>query len=194
MKFYQNIQLLFILFSVSMFANMGPQGFYKYPNKYFVETGSNYGVSIKKALSTNFQEVRSIDISPHYYNLCKELFAHDKRVKLYIGSSAQILGDVIADIREPITFWLDAHVYPAIKGIQNCPLIEELEHIKNHPIKTHTILIDDMHCASTLAFDYLSIEDLKEKILEINPNYTITFVPGGDDGEYPQNVLVAQVP
>lgn len=99
---------------------------------------------------------------------------------------------MIKDINQPITFWLDAHIFPPrTDGGKNCPLIEELDQIKRHPIKTHTILIDDMHCAGTAAFDFLTKEDLIQKIHEINPEYKIRYIPGGNDGEYPENVMVA---
>jgi hypothetical protein len=50
-----------------------------------------------------------------------------------------------------------------------------------------------MHCCNTVLFDYLSIDDIIAKVLEINPDYTITFEPGGDAGEYPKNVFVASI-
>jgi hypothetical protein len=72
--------------------------------------------------------------------------------------------------------------------------MEELEQIKGHPIKSHTIIIDDMHCCGTLLFDFLSREDIARKVMEINPAYEIIYVPGGDAGEYPVNIMVARVP
>jgi len=72
--------------------------------------------------------------------------------------------------------------------------MEELEQIRKHPIKNHTIIIDDMHCCGTILFDYLTKEDIAHKILEINPNYVITFVDGGDEGEYKNNIMVAMLP
>lgn len=106
------------------------------------------------------------------------------------------LFDVIQNINEPITFWLDAHDgWPdPDSGLQNTPILEELDQIKMHPLNTHTILIDDMHCCNTLLFDFLSLDDIIAKVLEVNPDYIISFVPGGDDGEYPVNVLVARPP
>lgn len=59
---------------------------------------------------------------------------------------------------------------------KNCPLIEELEQIKQHPIKNYIILIDDMHCWNTELFDFMGQSDFIEKILEINPEYEIRYV------------------
>ena len=58
-------------------------------------------------------------------------------------------------------FWLDGHV----DGINADCLWDELEHIKNHNIKTHTIIVDDI----PLYFE--DGEKVKSKLLEINPNY-----------------------
>ncbi len=175
-------------------ANIGPQGFRAFLNPYFVETGTFGGGGILKALEAGFPSIRSIEADPTLWHNTKKTFAAVPNITFFLGNSAIRLWDMIKDIQAPITFWLDAHVFPAkTDGTKNCPLIEELDQIQRHPIKTHTILIDDLHCAGTAAFDYLTKEDLIKKILEINPAYKITYVPGGDAGEYPENVMVAQV-
>lgn len=178
----------------NVFANIGPEGFGPFLNKYFIETGSFGGDAIQKALNAGFAEVRSIEYEQGHYRHCQARFRGFNQVKLFHGDSSKDLWQLIHDINEPVTFWLDAHIYPPRSdGGKNCPLIEELEQIKQHPIKTHTILINDMHCCGTQAFDGLIHEDLIRKLLEINPDYHISFVPGGDEGEYPVNVMVAKV-
>ncbi len=172
------------LLTMYVFANIGPQGFGSFSNYYFVETGSFSGKGIQLALKVGFKEVRSIECVRRIYDAVVKKFRSDTRVKIWFGDSSKDVWDMIKDIREPITFWLDAHVYPPRKdGGKNCPLLEELEQIKWHPIKTHTILIADMHCLGTRAFDGLTKEDLIAKILDINPNYEISYVVGGDAGE-----------
>lgn len=175
-------------------ANIGPQGFGGYLNRYFIETGTFGGNAVQKALDVGFQEVRSIEFDARNYQYCLSRFKGNKRVKLVQGDSSKDLWALIKDIDAPMTFWLDAHIFPPRPdGGKNCPLIEELEQIKRHPIKTHTILIDDMNCCGSGAFDYLTQDDIIAKLLEVNPHYHISFVPGGDAGECPVNVLVAQV-
>lgn len=175
-------------------ANIGPEGFGPFLNRYFIETGTFGGNAVQKALDAGFLEVRSIDCERDHYRYCLERFQGMQHVKLFLGDSSKDLWQLIQDIDEPVTFWLDAHIFPPrTDGGKNCPLIEELEQIKQHPIKTHTILIDDMHCSGTRAFDDLTQEDIIQKILEINPDYHISFVPGGDKGEYPVNVMVAKI-
>jgi hypothetical protein len=67
-------------------------------------------------------------------------------------------------IKEPTLFWLDGHP----DGIDGNPLWGELNAIKYHNIKTHTILIDDI----PIYFDPKQVED---ELLKINPNYVFTY-------------------
>jgi hypothetical protein len=192
-KFSIKIIVLIILTN-NVFCNMGPQGFKDFLNYYFVETGSYLGSGIQKASNDGFNEIYSIEAVQQLFNIVSGKFINDKNVHLYFGDSSKDLWNVIKDLNKPITFWLDAHICPARQdGGKNCPLIEELEQIGRHHIKNHTILIDDMHCADTILFDFLSKDDLKEAIWKINPNYKIFYVPGGDEGEYSQNVMVALI-
>ncbi len=182
-------------FVQSLVANMGPQGFGEYThNRIFIETGTFSGDGIQKALNAGFKEVYSIEIEPVNFEICINRFKNHDNVNIFLGDSSRDLEHILQGIEEPATFWLDGHFCPPrTDGGLNCPLIAELAQIRQHPIKTHTILIDDMHCADTILFDYLSKDDLKRELLKINPDYEITFVPGGDDGEYPQNVMVARI-
>jgi hypothetical protein len=168
------------------------QIFQKYPHNYLVETGSHTGNGIETALQAGFPNVVSLELADVYYEMCLHRFAGNSKVTLMKGDSAIILKDAIVQINEPITFWLDGH-YSAgdtAKGLFFCPLIAELEQIKNHPIKTHTILIDDIRCWTPenpeVAFN---TEALRMKLLEINPAYKLIM----EDGYVPQDILVATV-
>lgn len=165
--------------------------FEKYPNHYFVETGTWYGDGVQMALNTGFQEVYSIELAPHYYEKAQKRFLDQKNVHLYHGDSAKILGQVISTINGPITFWLDGHcsLEDTAKGETMTPLLSELEQIKQHPIKTHTILIDDIRQTSTSAFDYTTLEQIIAKLKEINPDYSLTF----EDGFVKNDILVAYI-
>ncbi len=151
----------------------------KYSNV-FLETGSYLGHGILKAKASGYERIISIEIDTRFYNICKEEYPY---AEIHLGDSADLLWDIIKDINEPITFWLDAHLDKKNKGNNKhlAPLMEELEAIKNHPIKTHTILIDDLNCWYEkdnhwhTGFDTY---DLIDKLLEINPKYDITIVDG----------------
>lgn len=188
---------LAILFCSCVYANIGPQGFSQFKRRVFVETGTFGGNAIQKALDAGFEEVYSIDIDPICIKDARNRFKRNPNVHLFHKDSSYQLWDIIQGIHEPVVFWLDAHngfPDPNLIGVKNTPLLEELEQIKRHPIKNHTILIDDLHCCGTLWFDFLTLDQIIAKVLEINPDYDINFVPGGDDGEYPTNVLVASIP
>lgn len=183
----------FVLSYSMAYANIGPQGFADYPNEYFVETGTFRGDGIARALRDGFKYIISLDIDERYVEAAKAHFKDYENVSVYCGDSATQLWPLIESIDEPITFWLDGHnMYPT-PNTKNCPLLEELDQIKKHHIKVHTIIIDDMHCLDTLYFDYLSRETLINKILEINPHYRITYMVGGDSGSHPNNIMVAKI-
>ncbi len=181
------------LFYSTAIANISPSGFEAFPNYYFVETGTYNGQGILYALRAGFPVIHSIELFPENVARVSKKFLDKPNVHVWQGNSGEKLYDLIKDFDKPITFWLDAHSGEDIPNQKNTPLIEELDQIKRHHIKTHTILIDDMHCCGRMMFDFLTKEQIMAKIKEINPDYTIYFIPGGDDAEYPENVMVAQV-
>lgn len=188
-------QLVLFFLCTLVHANMTPEGFERFPNYYFVETGTNSGDGVKFALRAKFPQIFSIEIlESSYLNACM-VFAPYKNVQIVLGDSGEVLYDVIKDLDKPITFWLDGHLGDPTPGCtRHTPLFEELDQIKLHPIKHHTIVIDDMHCCDGILFDFHSREDIIAKIKEINPKYVITYVDGGDDAEVKDNIMVAQVP
>jgi hypothetical protein len=173
--------------------------FFKHGN-IFIETGTLYGDGIKKALDAGFGRVISIDIDPAIVEAAKKQFANaHQRVEIILGDSKKALAETISTINEPCTFWLDAHWdMGPVCGEVICPLYDELTAIKNHPIKNHRILIDDMriignphhHWGKTVQKDAI-IAMLKQ----INPNYSIAYTPGdlGSDGggEIASDIMVA---
>lgn len=56
------------------------------------------------------------------------------------------------------------------------PLINELESIKNHKVKGHTILIDDVRMLTRPEWNNIGLESIINKIKEIDENYEIYFV------------------
>ncbi|MEX0596678.1 MAG: hypothetical protein WD512_09265 [Candidatus Paceibacterota bacterium] len=172
-RFSLNILWCFNLMTINLFP-IAPEGlFAKYPNRYFVETGSHHGNGIKLALRSNFFEIRSIELNPDFYKLCCSKFQNYSKVKLYLGDSSISLQDMISDISESITFWLDGHYSggKTSKGEKYSPILEELSQIKVHPIKDHTIIIDDVRLMGGIYFDFVALNQIKQYILTINPNY-----------------------
>lgn len=111
----------------------------------------------------------------------------------------------VKDFSEPITFWLDAHddQETTDRGGQHdapkkpCPLLEELAAIARHPLRTHTILIDDWGCfapgfthSKHTWFAGIHAEEVRECLQKINPDYRIFTI----DGLRKDDILVAQLP
>jgi hypothetical protein len=55
------------------------------------------------------------------------------------------LPEVLATIREPALFWLDAHYSGGITSGSDeyCPVLRELELIFNNGVREHVVLVDD---------------------------------------------------
>ena len=101
------------------------------------------------------------------YNHCLERFSENDNVSLYHGTSLDTMPKMLEVVDDKACFWLDAHDEGG--GV---PTFEELELIKNHSIKNHTIVVDDIPV-------YFSDkkEELENLILTINNKYKIDYVP-----------------
>lgn len=150
----------------------------RFPNRVFVETGTNNGDGIALALNSGFSRVLSIELSDHYFSHAASRFADDDRVQIVHGDSGKVLADVIAEIDEPATFWLDGHYTPGLELTARCkcPLLSEIAAIETHSIKTHSILVDDVRCLGTPILDWISVDDVKAAILRVNPKYKFEFI------------------
>jgi hypothetical protein len=183
--------LLQIFLPSFSFATASKEVFSKYPNKYFIETGTYYGSAIRIALESGFKKIYSIELSPFYYKHTKAKFKDQQNVQIIQGDSAKILGSVIDKIQGRITFWLDAQYSgrKAEKGDTMSPLMQELSAIGQHPIKRHTIMIDDVRLLGTDKFDGITLNQVIQKIMSINPEYQIVF----EDGYEEEDILVAYI-
>lgn len=160
-------------------------------NETFIETGSYLGDGIQNALDAGFQHVYSIELAPHHYHRCCNRFAGNPKVHLYLGDSSVVLSQILQNINEPVTFWLDGHYSwgDTAKGETNTPLMKELAIIAEHPIKTHTILIDDVRQFGTVEFDFLKQDEILDMLRAINPDYIFYY----EDGYQKNDVLVAKI-
>lgn len=143
---------------------------YKSNHTIFFETGTHHGDGVLKALKLNFDKILSVEIDQKYFLECYDKFTEEiiqGKVHLFFGDSNIWMDHMLKLIKKPALFWLDGHP----DGISGNPLWGELESIKHHHIKNHTILIDDV----PIYFDPKQIED---KLLEINPNYIFAYENG----------------
>jgi hypothetical protein len=136
--------------------------------KYFVETGTHLGHGVQYALDHGFEQILSCEFMEDRYQHCMDRFSDNDNVSLYCGNSLECMPKMLESIDDKACFWLDAHWEGG--GV---PTFEELEMIKNHPIKNHTIIIDDI----PVCFDDLDRKKLEQLILLINPKYKIEYFP-----------------
>lgn len=183
--------LIMMCFTATNVCNIvGPKFFEDYHNRYFVETGTYMGAGVEEAIKEGFSFIHSIEIDEKNALLAVEKFKEFKHVKIWHGDSTLLLKKVIEPIHEPITFWLDAHWGQKLQSDHlNTAILAELDQIKDHPIKNHTILIDDVRIFGTVFHNYITVNQLINKIKTINKNYRITFI----DGTEKNDILVAQV-
>jgi len=170
--------------------------FRPYINPVFIETGSYIGDGIRAALGAGFPQIISIEVNDFFYQICKNAFVESTNVELCFGDSIKVLSRVLENINERCTFWLDGHYMSdphTLGGVMPVPLMEELKIIAVHPIKNHTILIDDIrllrdHDAEWKDLPY-SVCDVEKFIYAINPDYKITY----GFGVVEDDILIAQV-
>lgn len=157
---------------------------------FFVETGTYKGEGIEEALKFSFKELFSIELHKPLYEECVLKFKNNNKIKLFYGDSAEVLTEIIKNLNDRITFWLDGHFSGdhTAKGNKISPILEELEQIKNHKIKTHTIIIDDLRYVKQGYYE-MTIKQIIEKIKEINFNYEIIF----EDGVEKEDILIAYI-
>jgi hypothetical protein len=112
----------------------------------WIETGTYLGTTTKY-LSENYSHIYSIEPNSKYYQKALLTFK-GKNVTLYNDESQSILPKLLPSLSCSINFWLDGH-YSACGtalGLHESPLMQELDTIKGHHIKNHTIIIDDLRC------------------------------------------------
>jgi hypothetical protein len=157
----------------------------RYPNKYFVETGTNLGDGIYAALDAGFDKIISIEIHEPSYQFAKDRLKHLSQVIIVKGDTSKDLWSYISEINEPITFWLDAHWSgPGTgQGDNVNPIMQEISQIRDHHIKTHKILIDDRRLMGTDDFLKIPEDEIKKAILTINPSYIFGLEDGFVQGD-----------
>jgi hypothetical protein len=90
------------------------------------------------------------------------------------GSAARELPQVLKRISQPALFWLDGHFSGGItaKGDKDPPLLEELQAIREHRIKRHVLLIDDIRLFGSGG--YPTMEEVVAAVHEISDDHKIT--------------------
>ena len=143
-------------------------------------------------------KIHTDELDNSFDNQCSYL---NDRLTLINDDSVNALKDLLPNINQRVCFWLDAHsgAQKYARGLVDVPLLQELDVIKQHPIKNHIIAIDDAHLfgelqtdrSGTVTCDYRDVTfgRVRDKILEINPKYDV-----GIYAPYDMKMLIAFVP
>jgi len=127
-----------------------------------------------------------------YVAACQR-FAKEDRALLAQGDGQLVLPQLLRDVDGPAVFWLDSHWSTGEAqlppGTSPCPVLGELRAIAAHACKQHLVLIDDIRYFKRGMPQWLNITlgDIVDGIMAINPNYWITFEKGVTDND----VLIA---
>jgi hypothetical protein len=114
----------------------------KFGLKTLVETGTYYGEMVA-AMKNHFDFIYSIEYVPELAQRATRKFASDKHVQILCGDSRVVIPQVLASLKIPALFWLDAGYYGWVgKRTDDERLSTELEMILGHPYP-HIILLDD---------------------------------------------------
>jgi hypothetical protein len=107
-----------------------------------VETGTYYGEMVA-AMKNRFDCIYSIESVPALAERAARKFANEEHVRIFCGDSRVVMPEVLALLKGPALFWLDAGYYGWV-GIRTNEqrLSAELEMILSHPYP-HVILLDD---------------------------------------------------
>lgn len=155
----------------------------------FLETGTNVGLGVLEAINAGFKKIISIEIEPDFVNIVNEKFIHSGQYpeinfQFYLGNSKLLIPEIIENIDEQITFWLDGHEFYQI------PLLDELIAIKNHKIKNHIIMIDDVRMFDKPEWNRIGHDNVIKLIMDINESYNISY---HDSPHGTNDILIAKV-
>jgi hypothetical protein len=146
----------------------------------FIETGAYMGDTVG-AMREIFSSVYSIELSEKLHRQAVKRFEGDTQVKLLLGDSIDMLGEVGAvagNLRS--VFWLDAHwsAGDTSRGLDNTPIKQELMIIAKQNFADDIIMIDDLRYFGSIpaGFDvhesnngYPLLYEMIEYIHEIMP-------------------------
>jgi hypothetical protein len=138
----------------------------RYGLRVLVETGTHMGQMISAMLPV-MDHIYSIEMDDWSYNRARRKFAGHPKVHLVHGESGQTLPRVLAEIRQPCLFWLDAHNFD-----KETPIREELKAIAGHGVRKDVILVDDSNC-----FDgrnqYPTMDWVRQFVRQNLPGYAV---------------------
>lgn len=147
----------------------------------FCESGTAFGHTTENAAKI-YKEIYTTEISASLFIQAKDYLKKYNNVHIFHGDSSELFPKILPYIKDKTLFWLDGHYSggPTEKGKMACPIWFELDAIKKNKITNSVIAIDDIRTFYEFmrAEGYPPINELINKIREINPNYK--FIVFGD--------------
>jgi hypothetical protein len=153
----------------------------------FIETGTYMGGAAILAHRCGFTDVHTVELSPAIYEAAGPTLAAYP-IKRYLGDTAQQLGIILKNhVSTRAVLYLDAHHMEgdqrSARGEQNAkwslsPIRHEIEAIRVHDVNDHVVLIDDIDFFAKRELDFITMEEVKARLFEINPRYQFSIVNG----------------
>jgi hypothetical protein len=139
----------------------------------FVETGTYLG-DMLAAMSGRFDDLYSVELSDVFFDKACARFAREPHIHLRRGDSARVLPEILAELRQPALFWLDAHYSggSTARGVVDTPVADELVQLLAGA-HDHVILIDDARDFNG-THGYPTIEQLREMVAAERPSYELS--------------------
>jgi hypothetical protein len=115
----------------------------------YIETGCYHGNGVQ-AVVNQYKQVHSIELSEKWFKHCQERFKDNPMIHIHFGNSKYVLPDLLTNINEPVTVYLDGHFSAGetaigeelVDGVSSAPLLTELEILQKRPFND-IIIIDD---------------------------------------------------
>ena len=127
-----------------------------YDIKNFIETGTGQAEVVQTVIEADDTlNVHTIEVIPEIYDKNKINFSYLKDVNWHLGTSFDILPEILPDLKGTTLFWMDAHFPGADFGLSSygdekdddkrLPLKKELETIvENRDVSNDVFVIDDL--------------------------------------------------
>ena len=157
----------------------------------FIETGTLVGGGVSAAAQIGFTTIHSIEIHQGIHEDAKErlrgiMALPGVTVNLHLGDSTVLLPQILSSQYQPCVVLLDAHIMDGEERSKSvtspCPswnlscIRNDLKALKNAPVHNHAILIDDIQWCDRPEMDSISLLELVNSILDINPAYRFSKV------------------
>ncbi len=136
----------------------------RYGLRTLIETGTYLGEMLEST-KDYFDNIVSIEFDRKLFEEAQKKFARYPKIRIVHGDSGEKLPEIVANIKEPALFWLDAHYSGngTGKSLLETPIIKELDTIFLNKSGKNVILIDDARCFDG-THDYPTIQEINEKI------------------------------